>query len=277
MKKLSAFLLCLSVLQVHAQKLYIRALAGYAIPSFNSSLIINGYPYTGQAPANYLEPAAMNVSKEHASHAAGVVADLHAGYWFQKNIGVDIGLSYLLQSKHYTARGDFGLGHSTLDITQYASHPLFGTVSLAFRDDRLLKRFYINAGLSLPLSNKIITESRPAKSSDSIRTYSRILTTTDMGLGLHGAIGYDYAITKRIGVTACVSLNALTVWTKSSELQAFTINGIDYIDQIPEERRKISYERNYDVMNSMNNTALPAYQLSFSSLSFKIGVTMDLQ
>jgi hypothetical protein len=98
-----------------------------------------------------------------------------------------------------------------------------------------------------------------------------------MGLGLHGAIGYDYPVTKRIAITACVSLNTLTVWTKSSKLLAYTINGVDQIDQIPAERRNISYERNYDVMNSTNKAALPAYQLSFSSLSFKIGVSLDLK
>jgi hypothetical protein len=276
MKKLFAFVLCLSAFQAHAQKLYVRVVAGYSIPSLNSALVINGYPYTSQPPTNRLAPAAMNVSKGHASHGAGVLADLHAGYWFQKNIGVDVGLSYIFGPKHYTARGGFGFDRSWLDITQYASHPLFGSLSLALRDDRLLKHFYVNAGILLPLSNKIITESRPSSSNDTIQTYSHTVTKTDFSIGLHGTVGYDYPLTRRIAITACVSLNALSAWAKSSELEAFTINGDDYIEQIPEENRKTEYQRNYDVQHSTNGTILPAYQLSFSSLSFKIGVSVGL-
>jgi hypothetical protein len=276
MKKLLGFLLCLICLQTRAQKLYIRAVVGYAMPSLNASLVVNGYPYTAQQPGNFLAPAAMNVSENHASHGAGVLADVHAGYWFRKNIGVDVGLSYMLKPKHYTVQGGFGLGGAWLDITQYASHPLFASLSLALRDDRLLRHFYINAGALLPLSNKIITESRPSNSSDTIQTYSRTLTKTGFDVGLHATVGYDYPLTKRIAITACLSLNALSAWTKSSRIQAYTIDGSDYLYQIPEEKRQIQYQKNYGVGSNTSSNVLPAYQVSFSSLSFMIGVSVGL-
>jgi len=274
MKKiLSVAILFLLSFPGTAQRLYVRTSLGYAIPSFNSDLTINGYPYSPANPNAGGGAATQVLQKSRASHGSGFTTSIEAGFWFNKHMSVNLGFTSILKPTVYAGEANFGFAGEQISISQRAKGTNFISITLGLRDEAFMKYAYVNAGVILPVTNKIVTESQSIEGA-AYNISSRTVMTTNFGVGLLGSIGIDYPVSKTIAVSAGISLTALSLWAKESEIQSITRDGENIMQDIPKQNKRISYVKDYQPTTSPGNqTTLPSYQIPFSSFSFRVGLS----
>jgi hypothetical protein len=264
-----------------AQQFYVRAAAGYAVPILQIPVIINGTPYNGQTSSSSTQAFSEKISIEKASLGAGIQGSLHAGCWFTKNFGADVGLEMSLLPRKYKGIRPYGLntgnGRADLELTEYAKGLKLATIGLALRQKAAMDGFFVNAGFVLPVTTKVIIESESVPATGEPNTYTKSELHLRYGVGVYGTLGYNYKITKHLAVMGNISVTALSLWAKESHLRAYTVNGEDRSADILPEWREISYEKNY-LAQTTNATdpdgrrILPSYLVPFSNLSFKLGL-----
>ncbi len=253
-----------------AQKLYVRTNLSYALPAFSPPLKINGYPYTSYPTP---DPARQVLHRKNASHGAGWTGELHAGYFFNNSIGINLGWHRQIQRVVYKEQATFGIQGQQLDIRQYAMNAQFLSISIALKDPEYLKYIFIHGGAILPVRSSVITESQTSPGTPGPESFSSGIMSMYFGIGLHGAIGIDYPLTKNLCVSAGISAISLSLWTKEKKMESYTINSEDRLNLIDSKYQIINYQKNYaQAPGSGGSDIFPSYQVPFSNLGFRIGL-----
>ena len=281
MKNFGLLLMCLMVPLLSYSQLNLRLNAGYS-KDCSTHHLGNNTTYTGTS----FSPS----SVEHicGSYGKGINLGLGAGYNFNKNWGLDLGIDYFSGSQvtseiqTWDDRTFEKIGYSRqLNLTPSVYMEVFPC-----DDDDDDFGLYGRVGPIIPVYNRFFFEetyegefdATPGLDTEFIRTQYNLSSK----IGLNAAVGVNYRFTDNLGVFAEINSHGLTSTTKSSEIVEYTFNGMDELSKLNNYQSMVNYHERLDetsnnfLVNSSPNTDLPQDLLTekvpFSNLGIGIGL-----
>lgn len=173
-----------------AQGVYFGIGGGYGFPAAKLSLMNDSKStYNGSNTTYESTARPMSLGK-------GINTGLYAGYMFNKNIGAELGASYLIGSKHVTTDEST----NTAASYNYKSEMtwkgrmirLVPTIRMTVGEKKLHP--YMKAGFIIGLGSKVFTEIH----SEDVDLFSTTITDENweysggMSFGFHGGMGLNY-------------------------------------------------------------------------------------
>ncbi|MCB0699623.1 MAG: hypothetical protein H6551_09305 [Chitinophagales bacterium] len=287
MKKLIITLVTLSAFATaDAQKIYVRAGLGYAVPQGGQLYDMNGFPLNGKS--NAVIPATGGQYSEtfevkKASFAAGVHATIAAGAMVTKHLGVELmaDIGAATKKTGTSLSQTDGLSTITYDINQQSKLPVLLIPSAVIQSGGKLN-FYARGGVVIPVKATIDLEATIIQDDYNIATTNTVRTTygigekykTRMSPGFAGAMGVRIAPTKKISVFGEISLLSLNLYYKESEVTTLTQNGMSVLNQLTPAEKTTKYEFEGTLTGTSNT--MPTYSVPFSTIGVNVGVAFGL-
>ncbi|MEZ5017940.1 MAG: DUF2715 domain-containing protein [Flavipsychrobacter sp.] len=281
MKKLfTSFLLLATTMTLQAQEFYLKAGVGYAFPHAGQAVTESGIPYSGKAQyvSGSTTPATFEAKK--ISFAPSVPVSIGAGYFFTKNIGLEVNVIIGAGTKEHTSSITFPSStQAGINITQVqnlkAATPILAAPSLVLRSKGQKAYIYTRAGIVLPISVRIketFTQTHTHIASTAKTKYEGAYETKTMfSIGYSGALGASLKVVEKVRVFGELALQSMSVYAKERELTSLTQGGANVIGQVLPSARVTTYKRN---SNTGGNDISFAYP--FSNFGFNVGLSMDL-
>ena len=283
MKKL--LLLCTATLALqstsYAQQLYTRIGLGYAIPQAGQTMDGTATPYNGSA-VNSSPSGSTTYSLKNMSFGAGVHGDLGFGYMFNKHVGIDVSLDFLLSAKQYTGTiGNVLVDSvpSNVNMNQKGKCTLF-IPALVLQSDGEKMNLYTRVGIALPLRSRVTWDevyvNLPGTGATEVVDFTWEIKNK-LSLGLAAAIGAKFAVNNKMKFWCEMGFLSFAPYTKEANLTEVSVNGQGgYLNQISAAQRVITYStaftgRTNDFFHQ------PAYSQPFSNFSINAGLSFDLQ
>lgn len=283
MKKLSLLIVLSAVFSaiVSAQGIYIRAGAGYGLPSGTSQV---GEKYLHLYDASNTEfPDSYSSEIVTGSYGAGMNFQVAFGYKFNENLILDFNVQYLAGNKIKTSDiyryedGSFsGVDQST---TETGSNSLFLNPSVVFS---------AGFGKGAPYGRFGIVASSPTltEKTESYYDLDGISTSSltwkyskGLSLGYQAAIGMNWKLSEKLDFYTEVNFVSLTWYAKEGEITEYIEDGNDILDQFPTYFKKVVFEKEYDPQGSFipeEPQVLPRNASPFSAVSAQAGIRFSL-
>ncbi len=213
----------------------------------------------------------------------GVSLGAYGGYMLNKNIGLELGIGYLIGSKTTTTNetdAPSPAGTSTSTGTVYGSM-LRLTPAIRIEAGEGKIRPYGVVGLIIGLAPKATFESDSMTNGnerDQITTFSGRTSW-----GFHGAVGVRYAVNDKIGIFAEITGNYMSWAPGKSLITKDTYNGKDLLASQTTSQKETDFSSSSTFTGGTGVAATPAtpnqgnlVYLPFSSMGFNIGVHITL-
>jgi outer membrane protein W len=207
------------------------------------------------------------------SFGKGVNIGLFGGYMFNKNVGAELGIGYLIGGSSVATYQDPNI---TVTSTLKGSMlRLIPAIRIQCGENKLHP--YAKAGLIIGLAGKATSESLFVTSNstqDQIWTY-----TGGSSFGFHGAIGITYMVSDKLGIFGELAGYYQQASPSKGEMTKNSDNGIDQLPKMNTQDKMITYQSSFsDDANS--NKGNPLVKLTthnpFSSFGFNIGIHFSL-
>ncbi len=225
----------------------------------------------------------------------GMNIGLYGGYMFNKNLGAELGIAYLIggssvgTSDISSTTLNFGGGSSSSDdktttTIKGSMVRLVPGLRMQFGEKKI--KPYATVGIIIGVAGKVTNESNEVVSSTGVAT-----TTTDristfsggMSWGLHSSIGVNYAVSGMIGIFGEISANLQNAHPSKQVLTTYTVNGSDKLSTLTTSQTETDYSSSYTVTTNQATVASPgtaqqaaSINAPFSSIGFNIGVHITL-
>lgn len=200
----------------------------------------------------------------------GLNLQLNATYMFNENIGLDLGLSYLMGSKVITLEDHItDIQESSTQLNMYRVLPsLFVATSL--NDVKLYMKFGFNVGtgnMEMNMNNTYAQQYATAKLSGG---YS---------LGSQAAVGMDFPISDNIKITGEIYYVSSNYAPTFVELTKMDMAGVNYLDNMTVSEKQTNLVDNY-ITNANNDKTKPSTGLkeyfTVGSVGLQIGLKFVL-
>jgi len=209
-----------------------------------------------------------------------VGANLHAGFFLNDFIAIDLGVSYKIglntKIEPPVASGDIKSSGSTLTLKYKGSmlQLIPGVVVSPDLGGNL--RPYARVGLIIAVMNSITT------GIDSKSTWGNVTATMKYsgGVALGGslALGADFALNDLLSIYAEIFYDALSYAPKKGEFKKYELNGVDQLGDMTVNDKKVEFVK--DITDFVASDDNPDQQLKnsypFNSLGLNIGVKIKL-
>ncbi len=244
-----------------AQKLFVRAGLGYALPS-GSQRISDG--------SNSKDPN--TEFNTNGSYGTGFNGELGIGYMFNKNIGLGLDISYLVGKKNLV-KDDRGNDRSQLESSGSAFAFTPNIVLSTAMEGKMVP--YAKAGLVIASASvtDVITGT-----AGSIYVLER-KTTGGIALGFKGAMGINFAVNQKISLYGEIAYTAMSYRPTKAVITKFTSNGIDVLAGSSVKDRETTYSVEVDNTASSPSSS-PRKEITpvlpFGSIGLNFGVMINL-
>ncbi|HLC82440.1 MAG TPA: outer membrane beta-barrel protein [Bacteroidia bacterium] len=230
--------------------------------------------------------SATSTSQTNTSHpfslGKGVNAGLYAGYMFNKNVGAELGVSYLIGSKNvftdeYTNTGPFPSSSKTEMTWKGRMIRLVPTIRMTAGENKLHP--YMKAGLIIGVGGKVYDDTHSESTSSSTTTVTERSWEYYGGtsLGFHGAIGLNYMVSDKIGIFAEVAGNYQNFSVKKGSMTKYTIDGVDQMSSLDKIDKEVEFVDSYTYDSSATpNVNQPDQSTKFFMPFSSIGVNLGL-
>jgi outer membrane protein W len=225
------------------------------------------------------------------SFGKGINLGLYGGYMFNKNIGAELGIGYLIGStttitdEQDNSSTSFG-GTTSTDIrkTLYKGSMLRLVPSIRLQCGESKIHPYMVTGLILGIAGKYTEEIQGTSTSTGVGASSHTsedLYTSNggMSLGLHTALGVTYNVSDMLGIFVELSGNYLNYAPSKTVYTTSTSDGKDNLASMTTSQKETDYSSSYTTTNvptpgspSMSSII----RMPFSSYGFNIGVHLTL-
>lgn len=264
------------------------------VTSVNATTLKTGNPYLSMS-FGYAFPATGYVSgatvKETSyfttyeinknSPNRGFNIGLHGGYMFNPYIGADLGINYLKGSNvRIYEYNNIQPGVTNEQTINSEARSLRITPAIKFTGGYKGVNPYLRVGVGVFLLNR--QTDFQSYSIYNGTAYSTSKATREIkgsvSLGFNGAIGLEYKI-NQIYFFSEISLFNQTFLYKSSEITAFTVNGVDNLGQLTTAQKKTEYSANFDIPKTTDSNSpmkSPVVSMPFNNYSFNLGLTIPL-
>jgi hypothetical protein len=283
-----------------AQGVYFGIGGGYGFAAGKQDFP-TGPDMTSNTSANANTPPFSNVTTRtytarSFSLGKGVNLGVYGGYMFNKNIGAELGIGYLIGSssvgtgdKESTTVNPGGSVSTTSDVTtntvKGSMLRLVPSIRVQFGEDKI--KPYATVGMIIGVAGKATSESLETQSStgpgSSATTTSDITTTFTGGvsMGLHTSVGVTYMLSDMLGIFAEASANLQSARPSKSVITSDMQNGTDQTSKLTTNQAETDYSSSYSTSSATNfNPAVASQGTSihtpFSSIGFNIGVHITL-
>jgi len=220
---------------------------------------------------------------------------LYGGYMFNKYLGAELGISYLIGASsigttdYATTTLNFGGGSSSTDnktTTTVKGSMVRLVPGLRVQIGEKKIKTYATAGIIIGVAGKATMETNNVNSQTGMAT-----TTTDqintlsggMSWGLHSSIGVCYAVSGMIGIFGEISANLQNAHPSKNLETTYTVNGADKLSTLTTSQKETDYSSPYTVTTTQASVADPgapqqaaSINAPFSSIGFNIGVHITL-
>ena len=220
-------------------------------------------------------------SKENiwGSMGQGLPLGIKVGYFFNDNLGFELGINYWMGAEQTAADVSLSSGY-TNNITAKSSQ-LRLMPQLVYKTDMGV---YGRFGMVIPVTGSTVVTSKTVTPTlagpmtiEAEKSYKG-----SFAIGFASAMGYAYELNDNMQLFGEVEYIALTIKGKTSEITALSVNGADQLTAMTTIQKETNY---VDELTKDSNTAsnpnvdaskpLDALRTStvYSSLRFNVGVT----
>lgn len=266
-----------------AQGFYFKAGLGYAMPQATQSMDGTATPTSGTRTftgSGTNTTAAYSIDK--ASFSTGLQGLVSVGYMFNKNVGIDLGLSLNVTTTTYNFT-DYNVpsGSSLYDIQiiQKARSPKMLMPAVVMQTGGDMLNLYTRVGLALPLSTQIdqhqIFTNQPGNGAVSTQDFLWV-NSNSFSLGFTAAAGVQYRLNNKVKIWGEASFLSLAMYIKEANLTDVTVDGATgYLTQIPVDERKVTFSKDFTAATN-DYYHQPAFSQPFSNITIAAGVAFDL-
>jgi len=266
--------------------LFFTAAVGYMLPlATKASDIDGGYSATYALGASAPEKTSFSINP--ASYSVGAVLKAGAGYMLGPHLGIECDAWVGVANKEHKyateryVRSGYG---TTLErkglITTRAQAPtiIIPAVVLSTGPSRISG--HIRAGLALP--GNIVVEVKEEEQlltmgGVTIPTTSKATLKTRFTIGASVSAGASFSVSSHLKMVADVTAISYAPAARELTLTELKQSGVSIIDQVPVNKRTITYERSGSYGPGVTgNTTMPSYTLPFSGIGFTIGACVSL-
>lgn len=200
----------------------------------------------------------------------GLNLQMNATYMFNENIGLDLGLSYLMGSKVITLdENTTSTQESTTQLNMYRMLPSL-VVATSLNDVNLYMKFGFNVGTGNMEMNMINT---------SAQQYATAKLSGGYSLGTQAAVGMDFPISDNIKITGEIYYVSSNYAPTFLEITKMDMGGVNYLDNITVSEKQTNLVDNY-IDNGNNDKTKPSTGLkeyyTVGSVGLQIGLKFIL-
>lgn len=269
-KQLLSFLIT-SVIMVYAinlsaQGFYVSANVGYGFKMSSQNIV--GFTNENDSPS-IDDVTQINLSMGQGFNFCGT-----AGYMFTKNIGAELGLSYLLGMKtkaNYENNTTNHIHEGSYAGGMFKINPTF-VVSAGLQKVDPYAKFGFIIGFG-SIFHDFNSESPAQKS------YYKAVYSGGVAFGLNAAAGVLFNLNERFSLFAETSMVNLSYAPTKGKIKEFTINGADQLNSMTTSEKEFVFVKNIDYHESQKSSD-PHKELRqkypFGSFGINFGVKINL-
>lgn len=262
-------ILCIAVLALSSgsafAQLYVRANIGYNLPVNSQSLGSNYRQVYNTETSQY------EISEEavDGSFGSGLSFNLGVGGTINGALGYDIELGYLI-GKEYSSQEYFSNGSYIDQYKRTMSSSSFQIApALTFTAGTGNIQPYTRMGPVIAIT-KLKAEEAEYDTYSGIDDLYESEYTGGINLGFKGVLGVTFNSDKKLQFFGEASFISMSASPKKAELIAYTADGEDALDSIPEEQRTVKFKDKI-TSDDDGNVAL-RQKFSMGSLGFQVGI-----
>ncbi len=204
-----------------------------------------GYGFGAQKTAFGNTQTATSNTNIYASLGQGIPLGLKVGYFFNDNLGIELGMNYFLGTEQTVA--DVNMTGYTNNTTA-KSNQIRLLPALVYKTDMGL---YGRFGMVVPVGGSTTINSTEVTGNTT--TESELLAKGSLSFGFVGSLGYEYELSDNLKLFGELEYVGLSIKSKSRELTSYEVNGSDQLAAVPEYSKMINYVDELDA--NSNNTA----------------------
>ncbi len=251
-----------------AQKAYIKFGGGFSFNQGASNV-------EGITNENYLGNTYYGITQIDFSFGSGLNLGGAVGYTFNKNIGVELGLSHHT-SDEWSYKHSYTNSPTSIDVYTYtiSASVLRINPSIFLTVGNDVAKFKIRFGTLLYKGNIYDDYS---ESSNNQNVFYKSISDVNYAFGFNSAIGTEINFDEHFGIYGELELISLSYAPSKGELTYLTVNGKDYLSTLSASQKEINYvdEYTYD-QNAASQPTQTNYALktlyTFGSIGFNFGI-----
>lgn len=260
-------------LQVNAQKFYVNVNGGYALKTGSQqSGFWALYNYSVQSSIDYL-------SVKPFSFGQGLHTKINIGYIINKNIGAELGFSYIYGYK-FKATEVSDNSHDSKTVTYAYSRIKIINPSIVFYSNNENK-IYLFSKVGFLIAKPIVyvdNELTQYEYPDTITIHTINKTHklyNSFSIGISASLGINYSISKKVKLTFDFTYQGMSFTPTKQSMIKYTTDGVDVLDNQTISYREIDY---VNTISSEDNqlSSVPTKNLKFalplSSIGFNLGI-----
>jgi hypothetical protein len=245
-----------------AQGLYITANAGY------------GFGINKNNITNYSETATSHsYDKVRLSFGKGISIGGAIGYMFNKNMGAELGLSYLIGGK---TKSTYVYTDDTENVTYYGK---MLKINPSFIFTAGAEKFNPYAKLGMVVGFCSINRENTENYTTGDVSVINYKWSGGMALGFYSAIGATYKLNNNLSLFGELNLISLSYAPEKMEITKATQNGTDVLPGMTTYEKEVDFVDNYTV-NMVPDYTKPnkavKINFPFGSIGFNVGIRIGL-
>ena len=211
-----------------------------------------------------------------ASLGSGFTGTIAGGYWFTKNIGLELGVNIGIAPKKYESLITNSAG--TYKSVDYAKTPVYMMPAVLLRAEVEKVFVYSRIGVAVNVAGKAkneVTVTNPASQTVVVTEYS-----FRTGIGLQGALGLSFPVAKKVSIFVEANGLFISQYLKKGDVVELTSNGIDQLSKQPTAYKEFEYEFDYEQVAGTPRlyepTKAPSMAVPFSNIGISAGLVFGL-
>lgn len=237
----------------------------------NSGASTNLAPVLGIYNSTEISSSVESIEIKKIGLGKGLNVGLLAGYMFNKNIGVELGINYLMGS---TTEFNNNYLNGASKITEIKGKVLQFKPTVVLSAGMSKINPYAKLGLTLGNPKaEITTNSNDPANAEFFETVAEL--TGKMALGFHGGMGLNYNLNSKITLFAEILYTGLTFRPENSKFTKATENGVNVLPLIDVVDKETIFVTDI-LTNAPNNSNLPsrspAIDIPFNNVTLNIGL-----
>lgn len=201
-----------------------------------------GYGFGAQKTAFGSTMTATSETNIYATLGQGIPVGLKVGYFFNDNLGVELGMNYFLGAEQTAA--DVSMTGYTYNAVA-KSNQIRLLPALVYKTDMGL---YGRFGMVLPVGGSTVINTTEVLGATT--TEVEMVSKGAMSFGFVGSLGYEFELSDNLKLFGELEYVGLSIKTKSREITAYSVNGTDQLSALPEINKMTNY---VDELTSSSN------------------------
>ncbi len=273
---LATIAVCLFTNDLYSQGAYTSINVGYGISSSSQNISGIQNTTTGSNSSTY--------EQIETSLGKGLRIGAAYGYMFNKNLGLELGASYLLGG---TTAAKMTSTTSTTDISLSANmlqiNPSF-VMALGLDKINPYAKFGIIIGSGSINGERNSKYTSTSSSSLSTASYNddviKFVYNGGLSFGVNASIGAIYTVNEKMSVFGEFLIVNMAYAPTTGEQTVYTHNGVDKLSTLTIKDKKVNYVNTYTTTSVSSPDTQPTTQLSqkfpFSSIGINVGIRINL-